>query len=145
MTIENWFGRVKYYKQRINSNENTLKMLEDKKTALSAIDTTYEQVMGGARDYDRIGRLMCRIDELARMVRKDNTALVSAMDEILRLCSEINNPLYRMILSDIYIHAMTNSQIAAQLHYDERHIRRLRRKALRLARDMLIEKGLKID
>lgn len=76
---------------------------------------------------------LCLKAELAACVSR----LMEHNKDILRLISEIESPLCRMVLENRYINRMTFEEIAEETHYDQRHIYRLHNKAVDEAEKVL--------
>ena len=89
-----------------------------------------ERVQGGSSNPDKIGNLVCKIDEYEREVNEIIDAYVDAKAEAMSMIDKLDNGLYIEILTMRYFEEKSFEEIAVTLEKSYRHTTRLHGYAL---------------
>ncbi|MBP3704276.1 MAG: hypothetical protein J6I98_01970 [Clostridia bacterium] len=71
-----------------------------------------------------------RVEVLEKKLTAEITTLYAQIDQAEILISQLENPLWREVLERHYMQLEDFAEIAAAMHYSERHVRRMHRAAL---------------
>lgn len=79
---------------------------------------------------DRVGEDSAEIVDLEEEILRDYHALLNQQEEIGRAVGRVPDPVQKAVLELRYLQALPFFRIAMELHYDERQIYRIHKKAL---------------
>ena len=129
MTVKEWLMRGWRLNEEIDSLE------ADKRAAYGRlVAATYwpdETPVSGTREVHLTENLM----QMAELVNRRTDELIGIKNEIWVAIFEVRNPQYRELLIKRYIEFKTNRVIAEEMHYCEKTIQRIHKKALEALSD----------
>ncbi len=122
MTPKEYLEQAIYLDQRINSK---LTQVENLRGLANKVTTVYSDTPSGQHDNSRLEKTIAKIIDLENDIDKDIDRLVDLKKEITDTINQIHDHRYRTILEMRYLSCHSWEQIAVQLGYDSRHIRRM--------------------
>lgn len=128
MTAKEYLNQARYLDQRIDGKlmqVESLRSLAKKVTAVYS-DTPHTT----APDNHRLEKIISNIVDLENEIDTDIDKFVDLKREIKSVISEVKDVKYRTLLEMRYLSQMTWEQIAVQLGYDSRYIRKMHGRAL---------------
>lgn len=110
----------------IDSAINTkLEIMEELKCLATKVTSSVFAGSGGNGHSDRVGKTTARIIDLEAQINDDIDRLVEITEEIEAIIASVNNGVHRTLLERRYILGQSWEQIAENLGYSPRHIKRL--------------------
>lgn len=125
MTAKEYLSQYKHLNAAIRSKQRQLQELRDISTSVACRGSDCS-----GNESDRIGRVVAKIldteNEICGMIER----LLELKREIEGVIGRVENPLYRQVLVLRYIEGETFEEISDKLHFCDRQIYRIHRKAL---------------
>lgn len=123
MTPKEYLEQAVYLDQRINSK---LTQIENLRSLATKVTTVYsDSPHNPAPDCQRLEKTIAKIIDLENDINKDIDKLVDLKRDITKTIKKVQNEKYRTLLEMRYLSRQSWEQIAVQLGYDSRHIRRM--------------------
>lgn len=123
MTPKEYLEQAVYLDQRINSK---LTQVENLRSLATKVTTVYsDSPHSSAPDCQRLEKTIAKIVDLENDINRDIDTLVDLKRDITETIKKVQNEKYRTLLEMRYLSCHSWEQIAVQLGYDSRHIRRM--------------------
>lgn len=130
MTAKEYLKNISVLNKKIKAS---LKYIEDLKTMANNIGSSNienERVQGSGGNYDKVGNLVCKIDEYEKLANKFIDNYLDTKNEAMAMIDELDNSLYIEILTMRYFEDATFEEIAVASGKSYRHVTRLHGYAL---------------
>ena len=130
MTAKEYLKNISVLNKKIKAS---LKYIEDLKTMANNIGSSNienERVQGSGGNYDKVGNLVCKIDEYEKLANKFIDNYLDTKNEAMAMIDELDNSLYIEILTMRYFEDATFEEIAVTSGKSYRHVTRLHEYAL---------------
>jgi len=121
MTTRQWLGRARGINREIDMLENAL---QDARDAATKITQNYES--DGAQS-SKDPHKLDRLAEYADMIREKQEALFAVKMEIAEAIYTVGDPRKRKALFEYYINGKSMEQIAVEMNYSYRQVKRYHR------------------
>ena len=138
MTVRDYFENAYKIDQRINSMIERIQAFEGLATNISS--TISSMPGSGNRNIHKMENLLVKVADLQNEVQEELEQLIDMKVEITHLINKLENREQQLILEQRYLCMKTWEQIAVDLGYNARHIRRLRDEAIEKLMIVLTEK-----
>ena len=134
MTAKKWLSRGREANSRIKELEREKQRLYEAvvRTVGYSTPDRVQTSPGNTQE-----RNMVLYSSAAQKIDEETTELLKVIDEIAALITKVENITYRRLLSMRYIEFMTWEDVAGEMCYDVRHIRRIHKRALQVADKLL--------
>lgn len=131
MTAKEYLRNISVLDEKIKANLKHIDDLRARATSIgSSSNLEAERVQGGSSNPDKVGNLVCKIDEYEREVNEIIDAYVDAKEEAMSMIDKLDNGLYIEILTMRYFEEKSFEEIAVTLEKSYRHTTRLHGYAL---------------
>ena len=128
MTIRDYFENAYKIDQRINSKIERIQAYESLATNISI--SISGMPGSGNRNIHKMENLLVKVADLQNEVQEELEQLIDMKMEITHLINKLENREQQLILEQRYLCMKTWEQIAVDLGYHSRHVRRLRDEAI---------------
>lgn len=128
MTVRDYFENAYKIDQRINSKIERIQAYESLATNISS--TISGMPGSGNRNIHKMENLLVKVADLQNEVQEELEQLIDMKVEITHLINKLENREQQLILEQRYLCMKTWEQIAVDLGYHSRHVRRLRDEAI---------------
>lgn len=123
MTAKEYLEQARYLDQRINSK---LTQVESLRSLATRVTTVYSDMPHSPTpDNHKLEKIVAKIVDLEHEIDTDVDRLVDLKREIFTVVNDVKDEKYRALLEMRYLGQQTWEQIAVQLGFDSRHIRRM--------------------
>lgn len=102
---------------------NSAFRINHKIESLEAVQTTNTALRDKCKERN-IDDVACDLADVSQKIENEIRSLVEARNEISSLIAQIDNEEYAAVLNYHYLNYLTMSQIAEQMHYDIRTVKR---------------------
>ena len=123
MTTKEYLNQAYQIDQRINSKLIQVESLRSLATRVTSVFS--DMPHSSTPDNRRLEKTMDKIIDLENDINKDIDRLVDLKRDITETIKKVQNEKYRTLLEMRYLSNQSWEQIAVQLGYDSRHIRRM--------------------
>ena len=130
MTAKEYLRNISVLDKKIKANLKHIDDLRARATSIGSSNLEAERVQGGSSNPDKVGNLVCKIDECEREVNEIIDAYVDAKEEAMSVIDKLDNGLYIEILTMRYFEEKSFEEIAVTLEKSYRHTTRLHGYAL---------------
>lgn len=131
MTAKEYLRNISVLDKKIKANLKHIDDLRARATSIgSSSNVEAERVQGGSSNPDKVGNLVCKIDEYEREVNEIIDAYVDAKEEAMSMIDQLDNSLHIEILTMRYFEEKSFEEIAVTLEKSYRHTTRLHGYAL---------------
>lgn len=131
MTAKEYLRNISVLDKKIKANLEHIDDLRARATSIgSSSNLEAERVQGGSSNPDKVGNLVCKIDEYEREVNEIIDAYVDAKAEAMSMIDKLDNGLYIEILTMRYFEDASFEEIAVTIDKSWRHTIRLHGYAL---------------
>lgn len=132
MTAKEYLRNISVLDKKIKAN---LKHIDDLRARVTSIGSSSnleaERVQGGSSNPDKVGNLVCKIDEYERIANETIDEYVASKNKAMSMIDKLDNGLYIEILTMRYFEEKSFEEIAVTLEKSYRHTTRLHGYALR--------------
>jgi hypothetical protein len=135
MTTKEYFSQTLTLNKRIKSKLDHLAVIRELVSKATA--TMSDMPPCESRDVHKMEEAICRMVDLEKEVDADVERLVNLRLEQVRIISEIEKPLYQLILEQRYLCCHSWDYISEELEYDQRYLLRLNNEALAAAEELM--------
>ena len=135
MTTKEYFSQTLTLNKRIKSKLDHLAVIRE--LVSKATSTMSDMPPCESRDVHQMEEAICRMVDLEKEVDADVERLVNLRLEQVRIISEIEKPLYQLILEQRYLCCHSWDYISEELEYDQRYLLRLNNEALMAAEELM--------
>ena len=135
MTTKEYFSQTLTLNKRIKSKLDHLAVIRE--LVSKATSTMSDMPPCESRDVHKMEEAICRMVDLEKEVDADVERLVNLRLEQVRIISEIEKPLYQLILEQRYLCCHSWDYISEELEYDQRYLLRLNNEALMAAEELM--------
>ena len=135
MTTKEYFSQTLTLNKRIKSKLDHLAVIRELVSKATA--TMSDMPPCESRDVHKMEEAICRMVDLEKEVDADVDRLVNLRLEQVRIISEIEKPLYQLILEQRYLCCHSWGYISEELEYDQRYLLRLNNEALAAAEELM--------
>lgn len=131
MTAKEYLRNISVLDKKIKANLNHLCDLRARATSIgSSSNLEAERVQGGSSNPDKVGNLVCKIDEYERIANETIDEYVASKNKAMSMIDKLGNGLYIEILTMRYFEEKSFEEIAVTLEKSYRHTTRLHGYAL---------------
>jgi hypothetical protein len=141
MTTKEYFSQTLTLNKRIKSKLDHLAVIRELVSKATA--TMSDMPPCESRDVHKMEEAICRMVDLEKEVDADVERLVNLRLEQVRIISEIEKPLYQLILEQRYLCCHSWDYISEELEYDQRYLLRLNNEALAAAEELMQKRNFK--
>ena len=106
--------------------------------------TLKQDVVTGSSAHDRMSATVAKIVDLENEINAKVDALVDRKAQVIRLLEKVRNPDYLKVLQMRYIEYASLEEIAVEMHYSYRWIKKLHGRALQVFRKIMDEEKKEI-
>ena len=135
MTTKEYFNQTLTLNKRINSKLDHLAVIRG--LVSKATSTISDMPPCESRDVHQMEEAICRMVDLQKEVDADIDRLVNLKLEQMGIISEIEKPLYQLVLEQRYLCCRSWARISEELEYDQRYLLRLNNEALAAAEELM--------
>ena len=131
MTAKEYLRNISVLDEKIKANLKHIDDLRARATSIgSSSNLEAERVQGGSSNPDKVGNLVCKIDEYERIANETIDEYVASKNKAMSMIDKLDNGLYIEILSMRYFEEKSFEEIAVTLEKSYRHTTRLHGYAL---------------
>lgn len=131
MTAKEYLRNISVLDKKIKANLKHIDDLRARATSIgSSSNLEAERVQGGSSNPDKVGNLVCKIDEYERIANETIDEYVASKNKAMSMIDKLDNGLYIEILSMRYFEEKSFEEIAVTLEKSYRHTTRLHGYAL---------------
>jgi DNA-directed RNA polymerase specialized sigma subunit len=114
----------------MESKQREIARLKELAYSLSAVDTSGERVQTSRNIDCKYAELINKAADLEMELLEDTSELLDHQREVGRVIDKLSNPVWRVVMRDLYIHGLTVKEIAAKRSYSERRVYQIRGQSL---------------
>lgn len=129
--------KIKYYDDRINYGLEEYERLQAMVTRITPV--LKQDVVSASGSQDELGDTVAKMADLATQINRDTDAFVDLKREAKALLDKVKNPTYYKILHKRYVLYHSLEQIAVEMNYTYRWVKRLHGRALQAFEKVLTE------
>lgn len=120
--------KIKYYDDRINYGLEEYEKLQAMVTRITPV--LKQDVVSASGSQDKLGDTVAKMADLLTQINRDTDAFVDLKREAKALLDKVKNPTYYKILHKRYVLYHSLEQIAVEMNYTYRWVKRLHGRAL---------------
>lgn len=124
--------------KELKTIEEKIEYLKEKKTSIRSTVIS-DMPKGSSNSNDAILDLLSEIEEITILYFEKYSQLLKKLKEIEKTLDKIDNPLERTVLRMAYIERKRFEEIACEIHYSYRTVRRLHKAGLKKISDNLLD------
>lgn len=123
-----YLQKIKYYDDRINYGLEEYEKLQAMVTRITPV--LKQDVVSASGSQDKLGDTVAKMVDLLTQINRDTDTYVDLKREAKALLDKVKNPTYYKILHKRYVLYHSLEQIAVEMNYTYRWVKRLHGRAL---------------
>ena len=123
-----YLQKIKYYDDRINYGLEEYEKLQAMVTRITPV--LKQDVVSASGSQDKLGDTVAKMADLLTQINRDTDTFVDLKREAKALLDKVKNPTYYKILHKRYVLYHSLEQIAVEMNYTYRWVKRLHGRAL---------------
>lgn len=115
----------------IESKQREIGRLKELAYSLAAVSTEGERVKTSKNTACKYAELINKAADLEAEILDDTRDMLDYQREVGKLIDQLSNPVWRLVMRDLYIHGLPVKEVARRRNYSERRIYDFREEALK--------------